>query len=112
MIYSENKYIVFIRFSNIIKLFVLGVFLMKHLIVTEQQLGQLLQGVRKTAGMTQAQLARRAGISQARLSVLELNPGRLTVARLLNILNALGLTLAVEDASTAQPEAPTNVTEW
>ncbi|MDO9177142.1 MAG: helix-turn-helix domain-containing protein [Agitococcus sp.] len=85
---------------------------MKHPIVTEQQLGQLLHGARKIKGLTQAQLARRAGISQARLSVLELNPGRLTVARLLNVLNALGLTLVVEDACVEQHETPANVTEW
>jgi HTH-type transcriptional regulator/antitoxin HipB len=85
---------------------------MKHPIVTEQQLGQLLHGARRTTGLTQAQLARRAGISQARLSVLELNPGRLTVARLLNVLNALGLTLVIEDACVPLPETPANVTEW
>lgn len=71
---------------------------MKHPIVSEQQLGQLLLGARQSHSMTQAQLARQVGISQARLSVLELHPGRLTVARLLNLLNSLGLSLYIEDS--------------
>ena len=60
------------------------------------QLGMLLRGARRGRGMNQQELALKAGgTSQARLSQLELQPGRLTVERLLLILAALDLELVV-----------------
>jgi HTH-type transcriptional regulator/antitoxin HipB len=60
------------------------------------QLGVLLKGVRRQQGLSQHELALKAGgTSQARLSQLELQPGRLTVERLLLILAALDLELVV-----------------
>ena len=60
------------------------------------QLGTLLRGVRQQQGLSQQDLALKAGgMSQARLSQLELQPGRLTVERLLLILAALDLGLVV-----------------
>ena len=60
------------------------------------QLAQLLISLRRQQGLSQAALAAKAGgISQARLSALELNPGRFTLERLLLILAALDLELVV-----------------
>jgi HTH-type transcriptional regulator/antitoxin HipB len=60
------------------------------------QLGLLLRCARREQGMNQQELALRAGgISQARLSQLELEPGRLTVERLLLLLAALNLEVVV-----------------
>lgn len=60
------------------------------------QLGILLRCARREQGMNQRELALRAGgISQARLSQLELEPGRLTVERLLLLLAALNLEVVV-----------------
>ncbi|EAQ68001.1 transcriptional regulator with a Cro/C1-type helix-turn-helix domain [Synechococcus sp. RS9909] len=60
------------------------------------QLGMLLRDARREQGMNQQQLALKAGgISQARLSQLELQPGRLTVERLLLLLAALNLEVVV-----------------
>ena len=60
------------------------------------QLGPLLKGVRRQQGFSQQELALKAGgTSQARLSQLELQPGRLTLKRLLLILAALDLELVV-----------------
>lgn len=60
------------------------------------QLAQLLIGLRRQKGLSQAALAQKAGgISQARLSALELNPGRFTLERLLLLLAALDLELVV-----------------
>lgn len=73
-------------------------------ITTDTQLGHLLQGYRKANGLTQGQLAQRLGISQERLSVLELNPGRITVDRLLRLLGVLGLELIIQEKS-GPPEA-------
>ena len=60
------------------------------------QLGVLLKSVRRQQDLSQQQLALKAGgISQARLSQLELQPGRLTLERLLLILAALNLGLVM-----------------
>lgn len=60
------------------------------------QLAQLLISLRRQQGLSQAVLAQKAGgLSQARLSALELNPGRFTLERLLLILAALDLELVV-----------------
>jgi len=69
------------------------------------QLGTLLRSVRQQQGLSQQDLALKAGgTSQARLSQLELQPGRLTVERLLSILAALDLELVVRTRqSTSEP---------
>ena len=60
------------------------------------QLGVVLKSVRRQQDLSQQELALKAGgISQARLSQLELQPGRLTLERLLLILAALDLELVV-----------------
>jgi HTH-type transcriptional regulator/antitoxin HipB len=56
----------------------------------------MLRGARREQGLNQQQLALKAGgMSQARLSQLELQPGRLTVERLLLLLAALNLEVVV-----------------
>ena len=68
----------------------------EEVIRAPSQLAQLLIGLRRQRGLSQSALAQKAGgISQARLSALELNPGRFTLERLLLILAALDLELVV-----------------
>jgi HTH-type transcriptional regulator/antitoxin HipB len=68
----------------------------------------LLKGVRRQQGLSQQELALKAGgTSQARLSQLELQPGRFTVERLLLILAALDLELVVRPRETSTKPA-----EW
>ena len=72
------------------------------------QLGVLLRGARRKRGMSQQELALKAGgTSQNRLSELELQPGRFTVERLLLILAALDLELVVRPRETSTKPA-----EW
>lgn len=85
---------------------------MRQVISTERQLGQLLLGLRKSEGFTQAQLAQQAGISQARLSVLELNPGRITIERLLRLLGVLRLELVVRDKAASADVSSSAQSEW
>ena len=66
------------------------------------QLGVALRGVRQQQGLSQQDLALKVGgTSQARLSQLELQPGRLTLERLLLILAALDLELVVRPRQAA-----------
>jgi len=73
-----------------------GFSVQEQVIQSPAQLAQLLTGLRRLHGLSQAALAQKAGgLSQARLSALELNPGRFTLERLLLILAALDLELVV-----------------
>ena len=67
---------------------------MEQKLSTAQQLGHLLTASRKAQAMT-----------QARLSELENSPGRLSVERLLVLVNALGLELVLR--SPVEKAAPT-----
>ena len=72
------------------------------------QLGVLLRGVRQQQGLSQQELALKAGgTSQARFSQLELQPGRLTLERLLLITAALDLELVVRPRQSGNEPA-----EW
>ena len=72
------------------------------------QLGVVLKSVWRQQGLNQQQLALKAGgVSQARLSQLELQPGRLTLDRLLLILAALDLELVVRHRANNNDQA-----EW
>ena len=75
------------------------------------QLPGLLQGFRKAAGLTQAQVATRLGVTQQTLSALERNASSVSAARLMKLLAVLGVELVLRqpgvgaDARTA-PAAP------
>jgi HTH-type transcriptional regulator/antitoxin HipB len=85
-----------------------GMAAQEQVVRTPAQLAQLLIGVRRQRGLSQAALAQKTGgLSQARLSALELNPGRFTLERLLLILAALDLELVVRPRRRAPESA-----EW
>ena len=84
---------------------------MNHRLVTAAQLGQLLQTARRAAGRSQADLAATVGLSQSRLSKLELNPGTLTVDQLLALCASLDLELTLQ-ARSAGPEATSLPDAW
>jgi HTH-type transcriptional regulator/antitoxin HipB len=66
-----------------------------HLLITAVQLGSVLQAARKAQGLTQPTLAGRIGLSQSRVSHLELNAHELNVEQLMAWCAALGLKLAI-----------------
>ncbi|MET0550103.1 MAG: helix-turn-helix transcriptional regulator [Xanthomonas sp.] len=63
--------------------------------ITAGQLGSTLQATRKAQRMTQSALAARIGLSQSRVSHLELNAHELSVEQLLVWCAALGLELTI-----------------
>jgi len=74
---------------------------------TTPQLGLLLRSARKARKLTQGQLAVRLGVSQSRVSQLELQPQDMTVEQLLNACAALGLELQLgERAAPDGAEGP------
>ena len=69
---------------------------MNQLISVPSQVGLVLRAVRKSAKLSQKQLAGKLGLSQNRVSELETNPGSMRVDQLLAVLSALGLELQVQ----------------
>jgi len=58
-----------------------------------QQLGRLLRDARKKAGLTQEQVAERAGISRPRYRDIELGNAAARATTLINVARALGMEL-------------------
>ncbi|EMD9439054.1 helix-turn-helix domain-containing protein [Burkholderia cepacia] len=75
---------------------------------TLTQLRPILVGFRKSAGLTQAQLAARLGVTQQSYAQLEANPSAVSIERLFKVLNTLGvrmtLALGTQDASAASAD--------
>ncbi len=78
---------------------------------TADQLPALLQGFRKAAGLTQAEVAQQMGISQQTLSDLERHAESVSVGRLMRLLSVLGVELVLQapDGATREPLA---ASEW
>ncbi|KDP87920.1 helix-turn-helix domain-containing protein [Cupriavidus basilensis] len=83
---------------------------MKQLLSTAGQLGQVLQSARRAAKLSQTDLASRLGVSQSRVSHMELNPGSISADQLLALVSSLGLELVVQDKRPAGADSPT--VEW
>lgn len=75
---------------------------MKQILTHGAQLGQILTTRRRAAKLSQRTLAAKLAISQNRLSELEASPGTITVDRLLELVNLLGLELVIQDRVAAQ----------
>ena len=69
---------------------------MNQLLSVPSQVGLVLRAVRKSAKLSQKQLAAKLGLSQNRVSELETDPGSMRVDQLLAVLSALGLELQVQ----------------
>ncbi len=82
---------------------------MKQILTQSSQLGQILTTRRRASKLSQSSLADKLGISQNRLSEIETDPGKLTVERLLELANLLGLELVVQDREAASGSAKV---EW
>jgi len=82
---------------------------MKQILTHSAQLGQILATRRRASKLSQRALAAKLAISQNRLSEIETDPGALTVERLLELANLLGLELVIHDRPSAQGSSKT---EW
>lgn len=70
---------------------------MRLIITNPGQVAEILRGRRKARRIPQRELAAKLGISQSRLSALEVGTSALTVDRLVTLANVLGLQLVLQD---------------
>lgn len=75
---------------------------MEQVLTHSTQLGQILSARRRACKLSQSTLAAKLAISQNRLSEIETSPGTLTVARLLDLVNLLGLEVVIRDGPTGK----------
>ncbi|WP_322038722.1 helix-turn-helix transcriptional regulator [Burkholderia diffusa] len=73
---------------------------------TLSQLRPILVGFRKSAGLTQAQLAARLGVTQQSYAQLEANPSAVSIERLFKVLNVLGVRLTLVPGTPDDTTAP------
>ena len=69
------------------------------------QLKQHLRALRKSRGLTQAQLGALVGVRQARIAEIEAKPGAVSLDQLTKVLAALGSTLHLHRADGADTES-------
>lgn len=81
---------------------------------TTEQLPQLLKAFRKHAGLTQADVALRLGVTQQTVSALERNAEAVSAERLMRLLNILGVewVLRTRSASPSDLPAPGDGAHW
>ena len=82
---------------------------MRQILTHSAQLGLILASRRRAAKLSQRTLAGKLAMSQNRLSELEANPGTITIERLLELANILGLELSVQDKP---PVSLSSKTQW
>lgn len=78
----------------------------RHIIQAPQQLGPILRSLRTAAGLTQAELATRLGISRQAMSALERHPEKATFERLMKLWALLQLEVSLVHAPSVREDMP------
>lgn len=78
---------------------------------SEKAIGSLIRQLRKSSGMSQMALADKIGVSYQQVQKYEKGVNRLSISRLKQIANALGVTVTIffdeeETARAAEPKSP------
>jgi HTH-type transcriptional regulator/antitoxin HipB len=79
---------------------------------TSEHFSALLQGFRRQAGLTQAEMAKRLGITQQTLSAFERNAEKASAERLLEYLSILGVDLVLRQSQGVPPDGSAPDVEW
>lgn len=85
---------------------------MKQILSISKQMGPLLQAARKSAGLSQTELAQRLDISQSRISAMELDPGSISLDQLLMLLSALNLEVMVQTKTGVGDKLDASTPDW
>lgn len=86
---------------------------MQQILSISDQLTPLLQAARKSAGLSQTDLAKRLDLSQSRMSAMELDPASMRLDQLLSICATLQLELVVQTKGAPENKQPSATgQEW
>lgn len=75
------------------------------IVTNPSQLAAHLRSLRRARGFTQAALGARLGVTTARVSAIERNPGVVSTALLLRVLGVLGARMALDTDATGSLKA-------
>jgi HTH-type transcriptional regulator/antitoxin HipB len=78
---------------------------------TTGQLGPVLRSLRKARGWSQAELGRRVGLSQERISAIESRPEKVNLDTLLTLAMALDAEWSIGERVPATP-SPEATEQW
>lgn len=81
-------------------------------LLTAVQLGQMLKSARKSRALSQAAVGARLGLSQKRVSALELDPGSISVDQLLRWCAVVGLELGIGSKAPPAGAPEAGKVEW
>ncbi len=76
---------------------------MSYIIQTPSQLAMHLKALRQANALTQADLAHKLNLSQARVARIENNPLSISVGQLMKVLDALNSTMALDTDRGPRP---------
>jgi HTH-type transcriptional regulator/antitoxin HipB len=83
------------------------------LLQTPAQLSLHLRALRKSRGLTQAQLASRLGLKQARYASIESHPETVSTAQILDVLAALGVDILLRPRPNGKgPRTASSSEDW
>jgi HTH-type transcriptional regulator/antitoxin HipB len=68
---------------------------MEYLVISSEQLGETLKGIRRDLELTQEELGERIGFPQKEISRMETGAGRARVDRLFQMLSALEVEVVI-----------------
>jgi len=86
---------------------------MQQILSISDQLTPLLQTARKSARLSQTELAKRLDLSQSRMSAMELDPASMRLDQLLSICATLQLELVVQTKGAPESKQPSSTgQEW
>jgi HTH-type transcriptional regulator/antitoxin HipB len=69
---------------------------MRQLLALSNQVGPIIRLARRSAGLSQLDVAKHLGISQKRISAMELNPGSINLEQFLALCSLLQLELFIQ----------------
>jgi HTH-type transcriptional regulator/antitoxin HipB len=76
---------------------------MQTLLVSPKNMGAVLRDLRRQQGLTQAELGKRVGLDQKKVSLLENGNPNCRIDSLFRLLSALGVGLVVQPKVELQP---------
>lgn len=79
---------------------------------SSKQLASYLKSLRKSKGISQADLGVRIGVSGARISAIEQDPGTVSMDQLVHIFHTLGARLFLEEHASSRSDSVTSSGEW
>ena len=91
---------------------------MDYPVAVLDQLAPHLRSLRKARGLSQAELARRLGVTQSRIAAIEHNPAVVSAGQLIGLLHMLDAELVVRDrqrtadTTSSLPSAGAPQGEW